>query len=80
MVPDRQKVWTDGRNQNYIPPTSWGDNKGPHRLCGCAGWSTLCYLQATKSGFSYDKGHTRMTLFRTRPQYILIGSFSCCRS
>ena len=30
MVPDRQKVWTDGRSQNYIPPTSWGDNKGPH--------------------------------------------------
>ena len=39
MVPDRQKVRTDGRNgrtdgrthgrrQNYIPPTSSGDNKG----------------------------------------------------
>ena len=27
MVPDRQKVWTDGRRQNYIPPTSSGDNK-----------------------------------------------------
>ena len=34
MVPDRQKVRTDGRNgrtdgrrQNYIPPTSSGDNK-----------------------------------------------------
>ena len=33
MVPDRQKVRTDGRNgrthgrrQNYIPPTSSGDN------------------------------------------------------
>ena len=26
MVPDRQKVWTDGRSQNYIPPTSSGDN------------------------------------------------------
>ena len=29
MVPDRQKVWTDGRNgrrQNFIPPTSSGDN------------------------------------------------------
>ena len=37
MVPDRQKVRTDGRNgrtdarthgrrQNYIPPTSLGDN------------------------------------------------------
>ena len=29
MVPDRQKVrteWTDGRRQNYIPPTSSGDN------------------------------------------------------
>ena len=32
MVPDRQKVWTDGmdgqtdgRRQNYIPPTSSGD-------------------------------------------------------
>ena len=35
MVPDRQKVWTDGRTewtdgrkdgrQNYIPPTSSGD-------------------------------------------------------
>ena len=32
MVPDRQKVrsdgrngWTDGRSQNYIPPTSSGD-------------------------------------------------------
>ena len=35
MVPDGQKVWTDGRTdwtdgqrQNYIPPTSWGDNNG----------------------------------------------------
>ena len=39
MVPDRQKVWmdgrtewtdgrTDGRRQNYIPQTSSGDNKG----------------------------------------------------
>ena len=34
MVPDRQNVrtdgmegWTDGRRQNYIPPTSLGDNK-----------------------------------------------------
>ena len=34
MVPDRQKVrtdgtdgQTDGRRQNYIPPTSSGDNK-----------------------------------------------------
>ena len=38
MVPDRQKVWTDGRKdgwngqtdgqrQNYIPPTSSRDNK-----------------------------------------------------
>ena len=38
MVPDRQKVWTDGRTdgrngrthrrrQNFIPPTSSGDNK-----------------------------------------------------
>ena len=27
MVPDLQKVWTDGRRQNYIPPTSSGDNK-----------------------------------------------------
>ena len=38
MVPDRQKVWTDGRtewtdgqthgrSQNYIPLTSSGDNK-----------------------------------------------------
>ena len=34
MVPDRQKVWTDGgngrtygRSQNYIPPTLSGDNK-----------------------------------------------------
>ena len=34
MVPDRQKVRTDGRNgrmdgrsQNYIPPTSSGDKK-----------------------------------------------------
>ena len=34
MVPDRQKVRTDGmdgrtdgRRQNYIPPTSSGDNK-----------------------------------------------------
>ena len=33
MVPDRQNVWTDGRrptegcSQNYIPPTSSGDNK-----------------------------------------------------
>ena len=37
MVPERQKVWTDGwtdgrngrtdgRRQNYIPPTSSGDN------------------------------------------------------
>ena len=25
MVPDRQKVWTHGRRQNYIPPTSSGD-------------------------------------------------------
>ena len=25
MVPDRQKVWTDGRSQNYIPPTLSGD-------------------------------------------------------
>ena len=28
MVLDRQKVQTDGRRQNYIPPTSSGDNKG----------------------------------------------------
>ena len=27
MVPDRQKVRTDGRRQNYIPPTSSGDKK-----------------------------------------------------
>ena len=38
MVPDRQKMWTDGRKdgrngrthgrrQNYIPPTSSGDKK-----------------------------------------------------
>ena len=25
MVPDRQKVRTDGRRQNYIPPTSSRD-------------------------------------------------------
>ena len=37
MVPDRQKVRTDGmdrrtdgRRQNYIPPTSLGDNKTTH--------------------------------------------------
>ena len=27
MVLDRRKVLTDGRRQNYIPPTSLGDNK-----------------------------------------------------
>ena len=27
MVPDRQKVWTDGRRKNYIPPTLSGDDK-----------------------------------------------------
>ena len=27
MVPDRQKVWMDGQRQNYISPTSSGDNK-----------------------------------------------------
>ena len=36
MVPDRQKVWTDGqthgRRQNYIPPTSSGDKKGHYSL------------------------------------------------
>ena len=42
MVPDRQKVrmdrQTDGRRQNYIPPTLSGDNKklvvraGTHKL------------------------------------------------
>ena len=39
MVPDRQKVWTDGmdrrtdgRRQNYIPPTSPGDNNTVHSL------------------------------------------------
>ena len=34
MVPDRQKVWTDGRCQNYIPPTSSGDNKHNDRVIG----------------------------------------------
>ena len=36
MVPDRQKVWTDGRKdrrngrcQNYIPPTLSGDKNNP---------------------------------------------------
>ena len=27
IVPDRQKVWTDGRHQNYIPPTLSEDKK-----------------------------------------------------
>ena len=27
MVPDGQTEWTDGRRQNYIPPTSSGDKK-----------------------------------------------------
>ena len=27
MVPDGRTEWTDGRRQNYIPPTSLGDNK-----------------------------------------------------
>ena len=26
MVPDGRTEWTDGRRQNYIPPTSSGDN------------------------------------------------------
>ena len=54
MVPDRQKVWTDGwtewndgrthrRRQNYIPPTSSGDNKQEllSQLC-----YTLLHVQA----------------------------------
>ena len=43
MVPDRQKVRTDGRNgrtdgqthgrrQNYIPPTLLGDKNGRHNV------------------------------------------------
>ena len=36
MVPDRQKVRTDGQThgqrQNYIPPTSSGDNNSPGLL------------------------------------------------
>ena len=42
MVPDRQKVrtdgrteWTDGRRQNYIPPTSSGDNKRGEECSDC---------------------------------------------
>ena len=27
MVPDGRTEWTDGQRQNYIPPTSSGDNK-----------------------------------------------------
>ena len=26
MVPDGRTEWTDGRHQNYIPPTLSGDN------------------------------------------------------
>ena len=39
MVRDRQKVWMDGgtdgmdgRRQNYIPPTSSGDNKQNNKV------------------------------------------------
>ena len=37
MVPDRQKVRMDGRRQNYIPPTSLGDNKYSEQF------ATVCY-------------------------------------
>ena len=57
MVPDRQKVRTDGRThgrrQNYIPPTSSGDNnKGAdqsaqmHRLV-----CDFVVLKTLKTGF-----------------------------
>ena len=32
MVPDGRTEWTDGRRQNYIPPTSSGDNKNKSTL------------------------------------------------
>ena len=58
MVPDRQKVrtdgrtdgrtegrteWTDGRRQNYIPPTSSGDKNGmiPQKI-EVVGISAMC--------------------------------------
>ena len=34
MVPERQKVRTDGR-QNYIPPTSSGDKNHPFKSIAC---------------------------------------------
>ena len=58
MVPDRQKVWTDGmdgrtdrqthgRYQNYIPPTSSGDN---NMFCVCTEvlWGKMVHLLSNK--------------------------------
>ena len=47
MVPDRQKVWTDGmdgRRQNYIPPTSSGYNNMSTGL----GWMAPAILKVTQ--------------------------------
>ena len=49
MVPDRQKVWTDRRHQNYIPPTSSRDNDGglDHD------WSYTCYQYPAGLGLTW---------------------------
>ena len=36
MVPDGRTEWTDGRRQNYIPPTSSGDNNHSGILLECS--------------------------------------------
>ena len=55
MVPDRQKVRTDGmdgRRQNYIPPTSSGDNKKKR----CQSWDAPLLTKPSGSAYAtpYD--------------------------
>ena len=70
MVPDRQKVWTDGRmdgrkdgrthgrRQNYFPPTSSAHNKTPNI-------SELASLRNLDSG-SEEKISIRHFIFRSK--------------
>ena len=77
MVQDRQKVWTDGRTegrtdgmdgrthgrrQNYIPPTSSGDNKklGTCQLSYCD--MGLDTRKPVFMGFAITKGQTQTSL------------------
>ena len=53
MDPDGRTEWTDGRRQNYIPPTSSGDNKGADQTARMQGSSApLLFANPWRQVFS----------------------------